>query len=359
MHLEKILPIMEERIKELLGTLIHPETEQDIISSGIVEHIAASEAAITIGMRFPKSRDPFAIKLKNQAEALLKTHFPDAKVLVMVKEGGTAKRPEPKNQTTTGDITKVIAVASGKGGVGKSTVAANLAVALSHMGFRVGLLDADIYGPSQPKMFGVEGYLPDAEQVDGRDLIVPAESLDVKLMSIGFFIRPTDALLWRGAMAVNALKQMIHQTKWGPLDFLICDLPPGTGDIHLSIIGELKIDAAVIVSTPQQVAVADVVRGVEMFRNEQVAIPVAGIIENMAWFTPEELPDNRYYIFGQGGAKRVAEEYEVPFLGEIPIVQSIMEGGDQGAPASSIDPRVEEWYHAIADRLVGCVMKKS
>ena len=190
MHLEKILPIMEERIKELLGTLIHPETEQDIISSGIVEHIA-------IGMRFPKSRDPFAIKLKNQAEALLKTHFPDAKVLVMVKEGGTAKRPEPKNQTTTGDITKVIAVASGKGGVGKSTVAANLAVALSHMGFRVGLLDADIYGPSQPKMFGVEGYLPDAEQVDGRDLIVPAESLDVKLMSIGFFIRPTDALFTR------------------------------------------------------------------------------------------------------------------------------------------------------------------
>lgn len=350
---------MEESIKRLLGSVIHPETQTDIVTGSMVEHIAASEAAITVAIRFPKSRDPFAVKIKNQAEALLKEHFPASKVLVMVKEGGQAKRPEPKQHTTTGDITKVIAVASGKGGVGKSTVAANLAVALSRLGFRVGLLDADIYGPSQPKMFGVEGYVPDAEQVDGQDQIVPAEALDIKLMSIGFFIRPTDALLWRGAMAVNALKQMIHQTKWGPLDFLICDLPPGTGDIHLSIIGELKIDAAVIVSTPQQVAVADVVRGVEMFRNAQVAIPVAGIIENMAWFTPEELPDNRYYIFGQGGAKRVAEEYNVPFLGEIPIVQSIMEGGDNGQPASSIDSRVEQWYHTIADKLVGTVMKKS
>lgn len=348
---------MEQTIKELLGTILHPETEQDIVSNGMVEHIAASEAAITVAIRFAKSHDPFAVKIKNRAEELLKAHFPDAKVLVMIKEGGQARRPEPKLQTTTGDITKVIAVASGKGGVGKSTVAANLAIALRNMGFKVGLLDADIYGPSQPKMFGVEDYLPDAEQKDGMDQIVPASAYDISLMSIGFFIRPTDALLWRGAMAVNALKQMIHQTKWGALDFLICDLPPGTGDIHLSIIGELKIDAAVIVSTPQQVAVADVVRGVEMFRNKQVHIPVAGIIENMAFFTPEELPDNRYYIFGRGGARKVAEEYDVPFLGEIPIVQSIMEGGDNGSPAASIDERVETWYRAIADRLVGTVMK--
>ncbi len=348
---------MEQIIKELLGTILHPETEQDIVSNGMVEHIAASEAAITVTIRFAKSHDPFAIKIKNRAEELLKSHFPDAKVLVMIKEGGQAKLPDLKKQSTTGDITKVIAVASGKGGVGKSTVAANLAVTLAQMGFRVGLLDADIYGPSQPKMFGVEEYLPDAEKVDGIDQIVPAESLDVKLMSIGFFIRPTDALLWRGAMAVNALKQMIHQTKWGALDFLICDLPPGTGDIHLSIIGELKIDGAVIVSTPQKVAVADVVRGVEMFRNPQVNIPVEGIIENMAFFTPEELPDNRYYIFGSGGARKVAEEYDVPFLGEIPIVQSIMEGGENGSPAASIDPRVEKWYRSIADRLIGTVMK--
>lgn len=348
---------MKEQILELLRSVVHPEIGQDIVTSGLVEQVAASEAAITVSVRFPKSRDPFAVKIKNQAEAILKEHFPEAKVLVIIKEGGQKKLPDLKEKTTTGDITKVIAVASGKGGVGKSTVAANLAVALKNMGFRVGLLDADIYGPSQPKMFGVEDYIPDAEEVDGMDQIVPAVAEDIEIMSIGFFIRPTDALLWRGAMAVNALKQMIHQTKWGALDFLICDLPPGTGDIHLSIIGEMKISAAVIVSTPQQVAVADVVRGVEMFRNEQVHIPVAGVIENMAYFTPEELPDNKYYIFGKGGARKVAEEYDVPFLGEIPIVQSIMEGGDSGRPGSTFDERVEEVYREIADKIVGNVMK--
>ncbi|MBO5350792.1 MAG: Mrp/NBP35 family ATP-binding protein [Alistipes sp.] len=348
---------MKEQILGLLRSVVHPEIGQDIVTSGLVEQVAASEAAITVSVRFPKSRDPFAVKIKNQAEAILKEHFPEAKVLVMIKEGGQKKLPDLKEKTTTGDITKVIAVASGKGGVGKSTVAANLAVALKNMGFRVGLLDADIYGPSQPKMFGVEDYIPDAEEVDGMDQIVPAVAEEIEIMSIGFFIRPTDALLWRGAMAVNALKQMIHQTKWGPLDFLVCDLPPGTGDIHLSIIGEMKISAAVIVSTPQQVAVADVVRGVEMFRNEQVHIPVAGVIENMAYFTPEELPDNKYYIFGKGGARKVAEEYDVPFLGEIPIVQSIMEGGDTGRPGSTFDERVEEVYREIADKIVGNVMK--
>ncbi len=348
---------MEEQIKRLLATVIHPETGTDLVSGGYVERIAASEAAITLTLRFPKSRDPFAVKIKNTVEQLLGEHFPSAKVLVIVREGGAVPRPEPKLRSSAADIKRVIAVASGKGGVGKSTVAANLAVALRDLGFRVGLLDADIYGPSQPKMFGVEGYVPDAEQEEGVDRIVPAVAQEIRLMSIGFFIRPTDALLWRGAMATNALKQMIHQTKWGPLDFLVCDLPPGTGDIHLSIISELKIDAAVIVSTPQQMAVADVVRGIEMFRNEQVAIPIAGIIENMAWFTPEELPDNRYYIFGRGGARRVAEEYGVPFLGEIPLVRSLMEGGEEGRPAATIDPRVGERYREIADRIVGSVMK--
>lgn len=348
---------MEEKIKRLLSAVVHPETGQDIVSSGFVEHIAAAGGKLTVVLRFAKARDPFAVKIKNAAEELLRREFPDAEVLVVVKEGGAAPRPEPKLKTSTGDIAHVIAVASGKGGVGKSTVTANLAVALRNMGFRVGILDADIYGPSQPRMFGVEGYLPDAVQEDGVDRIVPAESMDIRLMSIGFFIKPTDALLWRGAMAVNALKQMIHQTKWGPLDFLLADLPPGTGDVHLSIIGELKIDAAVIVSTPQQVAVADVVRGVEMFRNENVRIPVAGIIENMAWFTPEELPESRYYLFGQGGARRYAEEHGVDFLGEIPIVQSIMEGADGGHPAAGIDPRVETWYREIAEKIVGKVMK--
>ena len=312
---------MEEKIRHLLTSVVHPETGQDIVGSGFIEHIASGAGKITVVLRFAKARNPFAVKIKNQAEEILRREFP------------------------------------GKGGVGKSTVTANLAVALRNMGYRVGILDADIYGPSQPKMFGVEGYLPDAVQEEGTDRIVPAESMDIRLMSIGFFIKPTDALLWRGAMAVSALKQMIHQTKWGTLDFLLADLPPGTGDVHLSIIGELKIDAAVIVSTPQQVAVADVVRGVEMFRNENVNIPVAGVIENMAWFTPEELPENRYYIFGKGGARRYAEENGVDFLGEIPIVQSIMEGSDEGRPAAGIDPRVEKWYREIAEKTVEKVMK--
>ena len=224
---------MEEKIKRLLASVVHPETGQDIVSSGFIEHTASAEGKVTVVLRFAKARDPFAVKIKNQAESLLREAFPGAEVLVVIKEGGAAPRPEPKLKTTTGGIARVIAVASGKGGVGKSTVTANLAIALRNMGFRVGVLDADIYGPSQPKMFGVEGYMPEAVAEDGVDHIVPAESMDVKLMSIGFFIKPTDALLWRGAMAVSALKQMIHQTRWGTLDFLLTDLPPGTGDVHL------------------------------------------------------------------------------------------------------------------------------
>ncbi|MEE1104248.1 MAG: P-loop NTPase, partial [Alistipes sp.] len=211
---------------------------------------------------------------------------------------------------------------------------------------------ADIYGPSQHTMFGVEDYLPDAVQQDGMDYIIPAQSHNIELMSIGFFIQPTDALMWRGAMATNALKQLLHQTMWGGLDFLLIDMPPGTGDIHLTMISEVKMDGAVIVSTPQQIAVADVVRGVEMFRHEQVAVPVLGIIENMAWFTPKELPNNKYYIFGQGGARRYAEEVDAPFLGEVPIVQSIMEGAESGKPGVELDADVEKYYHSIAEKII-------
>lgn len=347
---------MEEKIKELLRTVIHPETGRDLVTDGIVENITVEDNRIRLTLHFAKARDPFAIKLKNQAQAMLEAAFPEMRATVTIREGASRK-PEPERKTTTGGIARTVAIASGKGGVGKSTVAANLAIALSSMGYRVGLLDADIYGPSQPKMFGVEGYVPEAEQKDGIDQIVPAETRGIRLMSIGFFIKPTDALLWRGAMAVNALRQMIHQTAWGELDFLLVDLPPGTGDIHLSIIGELKLDAAVIVSTPQQVAVADVVRGVEMFRHPNVGVPVAGIIENMAWFTPTELPENRYYLFGKHGAREFAEDNGVDFLGEIPLIQSVMEGGDQGTPAAAIDPRVEEYYRDIAGKIVDKVAK--
>ena len=344
---------MENQVRQCLAQIVHPETQQNIVESGVVYSVTAREDKIVVVLMFQKSRDPFAMRIKSLVEQTLKESFPAAKdgITVVIKEG-EAKPQQPKRESTTVKVGKIIAVASGKGGVGKSTVTANLALTLRNMGYRVGLLDADIYGPSQHKMFGVEDYLPDAVQQDGMDYIIPAKSHDIELMSIGFFVQPTDALMWRGTMACNALRQLIHQTQWGELDYLLIDLPPGTGDIHLSIISELKISGAVIVSTPQQVAVADVVRGVEMFRNDNVNIPVLGIVENMAWFTPKELPENKYYIFGHGGARRYADEVDAPFLGEIPIVQSIMEGAESGEPGVSIDSDVEQYYRAIAEKII-------
>ncbi|MBO5855350.1 MAG: Mrp/NBP35 family ATP-binding protein [Alistipes sp.] len=344
---------MNEQLEALLRQIIHPETEQNIVDSGFVDRADMGEdGSIAITLRFQKARDPFAQKVKRQVEELMAKTYPENKSMVILREAAPKPRRQ-ENVTTTTEITRVIAVASGKGGVGKSTVTANLAVALRQRGYNVGILDADIYGPSQNKMFGCEGYIPDAERdEEGHDFIVPCQSLGIKIMSIGFFIKSTDALMWRGGMAVNALHQLIHQTRWGKLDYLLVDLPPGTGDIHLSIINELKISGAVIVSTPQQVAVADVVRGVEMFRHPQVNIPVLGVVENMAWFTPEELPNNRYYLFGKGGASRYAQQIGVDVLGEVPIIQSIMEGSDEGRPAGGYDPRVEQYYAVIAAKVV-------
>jgi ATP-binding protein involved in chromosome partitioning len=344
---------MNEQLEALLRQIIHPETEQNIVDSGFLDRADMGEdGSIAITLRFQKARDPFAQKIKRQVEELMAASFPENKVMVIIREAAPKPRRQ-ENVTTTTDICRVIAVASGKGGVGKSTVTANLAVALRQRGYNVGILDADIYGPSQTKMFGCESYVPDAERDDmGHDYIIPSQSLGIKIMSIGFFIKPTDALMWRGGMAVNALHQLIHQTRWGKLDYLLVDLPPGTGDIHLSIINELKISGAVIVSTPQAVAVADVVRGVEMFRYPHVNIPVLGVVENMAWFTPEELPNNRYYLFGKGGAARYAEEAGIELLGQVPIIQSIMEGSDEGRPAGGFDPRVEAYYADIAAKVV-------
>ena len=348
---------MEEKIRHLLASLVHPETGQDIVSSGFIEHIASAAGKITVVLRFAKARDPFAVKIKNQAEELLKREFPDQTVLVVIKEGGAAPRPEPKLKTTTGGIAKVIAVASGKGGVGKSTVTANLAVALRNMGFRVGILDADIYGPSQPKMFGVEGYLPDAVQEEGADHIVPAESMDIRLMSIGFFIKPTDALLWRGAMAVSALKQMIHQTKWGTLDFLLADLPPGTGDVHLSIIGGAedrfrgdRLDAPAGRRGRRRARRGDVPQ-----RKRQHSR--GGNHRKHGLVHPRGTARKPLLPLRQRRCTPVRRRARRGFPGEIPIVQSIMEGSDEGRPAAGIDPRVEKWYCGIAEKIVEKVMK--
>ena len=355
---------MDREIRAILASVIHPETQENIVDGGFVDSINATEEKITVSLRFRKARDPFAVKIKNRVEQLITDLYPDSTVTVFIKEvdNSASKRKDQIEQmhknSTTSNISNIIAIASGKGGVGKSTVTSNLATTLAKMGYKVGVLDADIYGPSQSKMFGVEEYLPDAVNVDGHDYIIPAEVGNIKIISIAMFIRPTDALLWRGTMANSALRQLIHQTAWGELDYLLIDLPPGTGDIHLSIISELKIDGAVIVSTPQQVAVADVVRGVEMFRNPNVNIPVLGVIENMAWFTPAELPENRYYIFGKGGAARYASEVGVDLLGQIPIIQAIMEGADNGTPAVSTRPEVESYYRQAAEKVVEKLMKK-
>lgn len=264
------------------------------------------------------------------------------------------------------DVKRIVAVASGKGGVGKSTVAVNLAVTLARMGYKVGLADADVYGPSVPKMTGTEGAVPDVEVYDEmgyplapdvpitddcKEVMIPVEKYGVKWMSIGYFARPEQALIWRGPMACNALKQMILQVKWGELDFLLLDLPPGTGDIHISLVHDIPLSGAIIVSTPQAVALADVEKGVNMFRNPQIDKPIFGIIENMSWFTPAELPENKYYIFGKDGCKVMAEKYSLDLLGQIPLVQSVCEGGDEGVPAAVEDGPVYDALKVAAGKL--------
>ena len=264
----------------------------------------------------------------------------------------------PQNELS--DVKKVIAVVSGKGGVGKSTVSANLAIALARLGYAVGLLDCDIFGPSMPKMFHVEDARPYAVKVDGRDLIEPIEQYGVKLLSIGFFVNPNTATLWRGGMATNALKQLIADADWGELDYLILDTPPGTSDIHLTLLQTLSITGAIIVSTPQQVALADARKGIDMYRNDKVNVPILGLVENMAWFTPAELPENKYYIFGKEGCKQLAAEMQVPLLAQIPLVQSICESGDDGEPAATkVDTMTGQAFINLAQAVVTVVNRRN
>ena len=326
-------------INKWLFEVQHPaKGDKNVVELGMVENIDIQNNKVIVTLAFSKHRDPLAEYLIGSTKAAIIRNAPqgtEVEVKTVVKEEAPKKKPGlDLGLEELSDVKHIIGIASGKGGVGKSTVAVNLAVALARLGYKVGLADADVYGPSVPKMTATEGLMPEAFQDGEKEVIVPLEKYGVKWMSIGYFASPEQALIWRGPMACNALKQMILQVRWGELDFLLIDMPPGTGDIHISLVHDIPMEGAVIVTTPQDVALADVEKGVNMFRNKSVEKPIFGLVENMAWFTPEELPDHKYYIFGKGGGERMAEKYGMPLLGQIPIVQSIREGGDTGEPAA-------------------------
>jgi ATP-binding protein involved in chromosome partitioning len=328
--------ITKEQVLDALRNVDDPDLHKDIVTLGMVKDVVTDgkKVSFTVVLTTPACpmKDLIQKACKN---AILYYIDKEAQVEVTMTANVTTKRTG--DTSTLSKVRNIVAVASGKGGVGKSTVAANLAVALVRQGAKVGLIDADIYGPSMPIMFDVENERPKMHAVDGRNLIIPVESHGVKLLSIGFFADTSQAIVWRGPMASKALTQMLTDADWGDLDYLIIDLPPGTGDIHLSLVSAVKLTGAVIVSTPQQVALADAKKGIGMFRLPQINVPVLGLVENMAYFTPAELPENKYFIFGQAGARKLAEAMDIPLLGEIPLVQSICESGDAGRPAAMQD----------------------
>jgi ATP-binding protein involved in chromosome partitioning len=317
-------------VLECLKEVINPDNEKDIVSLDMVRDLKIDGRKVSFSLVFPKSKNPFAQSVKKSCEQILTAHLGndlEIDINIDAQQDVHKGRPLP-------NVKNIVAIASGKGGVGKSTVAVNMAVALAKLGYSVGLIDADVYGPSIPKMFDLEAAKPVIRQVDGKDRIIPEEKYNVKVLSIGFFVDEKEALVWRGPVATSALKQLIHDGYWGDLDYMLIDLPPGTGDVHLTLVQSLAVTGVVIVSTPQAVALADAIKGISMFTGKSINVPVLGLIENMAWFTPEELPDNKYYIFGKDGCKNLAASMNVPLLGQIPLVQGIREGGDNGRPVA-------------------------
>ena len=346
-------------ILDALATVTYPGTKKNLVESGMVADTPSINGMkVKVVLEFPRDTDPFLKSTVKAAEAAI--HYHVSKDVEVEIETEFKSKPRPEVGKLLPDVKNIIAVSSGKGGVGKSTVSANLAISLARLGYKVGLLDADIFGPSMPKMFNVEDARPYAVEKDGRQLIEPIEQYGVKLLSIGFFVNPDTATLWRGGMATNALKQLIADADWGELDYFILDTPPGTSDIHLTLLQTLAITGAVIVSTPQQVALADARKGIDMYRNEKVNVPILGLVVNMAWFTPAELPENKYYIFGTEGCKRLAEEMNTPLLAQIPLVQSICESGDEGTPAAcNIDTITAQAFINLAQAVVTVVNKRN
>ena len=347
----------EQEIIAFLKEVHHPgKQDRDIVDLGMLHSVEINGSNVTVTLAFPKRRDPLSEYLIGATRATLIKNLPkdfNSEVkTVVVDEEAPKKKGLDLDLEQLKDVKHIIGIASGKGGVGKSTVAVNLACALARLGYKVGLADADVYGPSIPTMTDTEGFQPSAvKDDDDKEFIIPIEKYGVEWMSIGYFAERGQALIWRGPMACNALKQMIMQVKWGELDFLLIDMPPGTGDIHISLVQEIPMQAAVIVTTPQNVALADVEKGVNMFRNKNVNREILGIVENMAWFTPEEHPDEKYFIFGKDGGADMAKRLGVELLGRIPLVQSIRESGDNGEPAALGTRPDSQAFIELADRI--------
>lgn len=354
------MAIYPQLIIDALKNVRYPGTGQDIVTAGMVaDDIRIEGMKVSFSLVTEKVNDPFIRSLVKMAEQAILSLDKEIDIVgnIAVK---SKQAPKPALPDLLPEVKNIIAVASGKGGVGKSTVCTNLAVALAQKGYKVGLLDADIFGPSVPKMLNVENSAPNLEKKDGRDLIIPIENYGVKMLSIGFFVNRDDAVVWRGAMASNALKQLIGDADWGELDYFLIDFPPGTSDIHLTLVQTIAITGAVIVSTPQEVALADARKGISMFTGDKVNVPILGLVENMAWFTPAELPENKYYIFGKEGCKRLAEEQGYELLGQIPVVQSIREGGDDGKPvALNRDSVTGMAFSELADKVIASVDKRN
>lgn len=355
------LKLYPNLILQALETVRYPGTGKNLVEAGMVEDDIRIEGnKVSFSLIFDKPNSPFAKSVVKAAETAILTFISPE---VDIKGNISIKVPEvaPKVETRLlPEVKNVVAVFSGKGGVGKSTISANLAVSLAREGYRVGLLDADIFGPSVPLMFGCEDARPVLEEVEGRELIQPIERYGVKLLSIGFFVDKASPVLWRGSMASNALKQLLTEGNWGALDYLLIDMPPGTSDIHLTLVQTLGITGAVVVTTPQQVALADAVKGIAMFLDDKVSVPVLGLVENMAWFTPAELPEHKYYIFGRDGGRKLAEEMGIPLLGQIPLVQSICESGDEGAPASVSESSITSlFFRQLARNVAEAVERRN